>query len=60
AGVIAMESIMAYIQSLRLHFYEFFTKFFEGKGKPFNPILVEVKNAVLRFNIDGFVATFPS
>lgn len=60
AGVIAMESIMAYIQSLRLHFYEFFTKFFEGKGKPFNPILVEVKNVVLRFNIDGFVATFPS
>ncbi len=34
-GIMALEGLIVFIQSLRLHLYEFFTKFFEGNGKPF-------------------------
>jgi V/A-type H+-transporting ATPase subunit I len=36
--VIAFEGLSAGIQALRLNYYEFFTKFFHGTGKLFNPI----------------------
>ena len=36
--VIALEGLSAGIQALRLNYYEFFTKFFHGTGKLFNPI----------------------
>ncbi len=37
--IIAFEAFIVYIQDLRLHLYEFFTKFYQGTGKPFTKIL---------------------
>lgn len=37
-GIIALEGLVVFIQSLRLHFYEFFSKFLQGEGKPYSPV----------------------
>lgn len=37
-GVIALEGLIVYIQDIRLHLYEWFTKFYEGTGQPFTKI----------------------
>ncbi len=58
-GVIALEGMMAYIQTMRLHFYEFFTKFFKGTGKAFKPIILDAENAILTFRIGSFTARLP-
>lgn len=39
--VIAIEGLSAGIQALRLNYYEFFTKFFTGKGLAYKPINIE-------------------
>lgn len=44
-----MNGLGAFVHSLRLHFLEFFTKFYEGGGKPYHPFyatrkITEVKN----------------
>jgi V/A-type H+-transporting ATPase subunit I len=46
--IIAFEAFVVYVQDLRLHIYEFFTKFYRGTGTPFRKILpdrvrVEIK-----------------
>lgn len=38
--VIALEALLAGVQVLRLEFYELFSKFFEGQGRPYKPIRV--------------------
>ncbi|GAB1431482.1 hypothetical protein MASR2M29_01070 [Spirochaetota bacterium] len=38
ALVIALEGLSAGIQSLRLNYYEFFSKYFNGSGKAYRPI----------------------
>ncbi len=35
--VIALEGLIVFIHTLRLHFYEWFSKFYEGSGSPFSP-----------------------
>ncbi len=37
--IIAFEAFVVYVQDLRLHIYEFFTKFYRGTGTPFRKIL---------------------
>ena len=37
-GIMAIEGLIVYIQSLRLHLYEFFTKWYEGGADPFRPV----------------------
>lgn len=37
--IITFEVVYVYIQDLRLHIYEFFTKFYQGTGTPFRKIL---------------------
>ncbi len=37
--VITFEAFVVYVQDLRLHIYEFFTKFYRGSGVPFRKIL---------------------
>lgn len=44
ALVIALEGLSAGIQSLRLNYYEFFTKFFVGDGKEYNPLSLQSKS----------------
>ena len=38
ALVIALEGLSAGIQSLRLNYYEFFSKYYTGKGFAYNPV----------------------
>ena len=39
--IIALEGMVVSIQTIRLEYYEFFSKFFRGGGKPFQPLLEE-------------------
>ncbi len=41
--VIGLEGLLVGIQVLRLEFYEMFSRFFEGNGKPFVPVTVPFK-----------------
>jgi V/A-type H+-transporting ATPase subunit I len=41
--VIALEGLSAGIQSLRLNYYEFFSKYFNGTGKAYRPISLNSK-----------------
>ena len=41
-GIMMIEGLIVYIQSLRLHLYEFFTKWYDGGGKPFKKITPEM------------------
>ncbi len=37
--ITALEALLAGIQGLRLEFYEMFSRFFEGQGRPFSPVV---------------------
>jgi len=37
-----IEGLIVYIQSLRLHLYEFFTKWYDGGSQPFRQIRPEL------------------
>ena len=41
-GVMMMEGLLVYIQALRLHLYEWFTKFYDGSGTSFRKIVPEM------------------
>jgi len=41
-GIMMIEGLIVYIQSLRLHLYEFFTKWYSGGSQPFKPIVPEM------------------
>ncbi|MCI1964840.1 MAG: ATPase [Oscillospiraceae bacterium] len=38
--VMALEGLLVGIQALRLEFYEMFSRFFDGEGRPFMPVVV--------------------
>jgi V/A-type H+-transporting ATPase subunit I len=40
AAAMGLEGLVAAVQALRLEYYEFFGKFFEGGGRPFRPFSV--------------------
>lgn len=40
-GIMMIEGLIVYIQTLRLHLYEYFTKWYEGGATPFNEITPE-------------------
>lgn len=42
--VTAMEGLIVGIQVLRLEYYEMFSRFYKGSGKPFRPFLTKNKN----------------
>jgi V/A-type H+-transporting ATPase subunit I len=46
--IISFEAFIVYVQDLRLHLYEFFTKFYTGTGKPFRKIFPDR----IRFSIE--------
>jgi len=39
--VIALEGLIVLVQTMRLHYYEFFGKFFHHQGHPFKPLSLE-------------------
>lgn len=39
--VIALEGLIVGIQGLRLQFYEMFSRFYEGSGKPYEPVKIK-------------------
>ena len=41
-GIMMIEGLIVYIQSLRLHLYEFFTKWYEGGAQPFKQLVPEM------------------
>jgi V/A-type H+-transporting ATPase subunit I len=43
AIAIALEGVIAAVQALRLEYYEFFSKFFSGAGRPFQPFRLQTK-----------------
>ncbi|GAB4324964.1 MAG: V-type ATP synthase subunit I [Promethearchaeota archaeon] len=49
ALVIVLETMMAMIQDLRLHFYEFFSKFYTGNGVLFSALKLEEKYSKIVF-----------
>lgn len=40
-GIMMIEGLIVYIQSLRLHLYEFFTKWYDGGAEPFRQLVPE-------------------
>ncbi len=40
-GIIALEGLVVSIQTIRLEYYEFFSKFFHGGGEKFTPLTME-------------------
>ena len=40
-GIIALEGLVVSIQTVRLEYYEFFSKFFKGGGERFQPLKIE-------------------
>ena len=50
ALVIALEGLSAGIQSLRLNYYEFFSKYFIGSGKAYAPISLKVRTQEEEFH----------
>jgi len=45
--VICLEGVMVFVQVLRLHYYEFFSKFFHSQGRPFEPLSLKVRRSAL-------------
>ncbi len=41
--IIVMEMFISFIHDLRLHFYEIFSKFYSGRGTPFNPLKISFR-----------------
>ncbi len=41
-GIMMIEGLIVYIQSLRLHLYEFFTKWYDGGSQPFKQLVPEM------------------
>ena len=44
AFVTIVEALLVGIQVLRLNFYELFSRFFQGQGRPYSPVKVSVEN----------------
>ncbi len=47
--IILLEGLIVYIQDMRLHLYEWFTKFYSGEGVPFRKILPDRERVRIRW-----------
>ncbi|MBD3229996.1 MAG: hypothetical protein GF329_17570 [Candidatus Lokiarchaeota archaeon] len=45
--VVIFELLMVLTQDLRLHYYEWFGKFYEGNGRPFSPFSIKEKYGII-------------
>jgi V/A-type H+-transporting ATPase subunit I len=48
--VIIMEALIVFIQTLRLHLYEWFTKFYEGSGRLFQRLVPPTRHVEIAFD----------
>ncbi|MFX1356537.1 MAG: V-type ATPase 116kDa subunit family protein [Promethearchaeota archaeon] len=51
--VILIEGVLVFLNALRLHFYEFFFKFYEGRGTEFIPFILEGKFSSINFEFEA-------
>ncbi|MFX1317385.1 MAG: V-type ATP synthase subunit I [Promethearchaeota archaeon] len=51
--VILLEGVLVFLNALRLHFYEFFFKFFEGSGTEFIPFILKDNFSEIIFKIEA-------
>ena len=49
--VILLEGILVFINAIRLHFYEFFFKFYQGSGTDFFPFYLDDDFSTINFKI---------
>jgi len=49
--VILLEGLLVFINAIRLHFYEFFFKFYQGTGVKYVPFHLNDKNSVVFFKL---------
>ena len=49
--VILLEGILVFINAIRLHFYEFFFKFYKGSGTDFFPFYIDDDYSTINFKI---------
>ena len=49
-GIMMIEGLIVYIQSLRLHLYEFFTKWYDGGAQPFRQVVPEMLYNQFKWN----------
>jgi len=49
--VILLEGILVFINAIRLHFYEFFFKFYQGSGNEFFPFYLDDDYSIIDFKI---------
>ncbi|MDA4130223.1 MAG: hypothetical protein OK457_05595 [Thaumarchaeota archaeon] len=47
--IFAFEGLIVYVQALRLHLYEFFSKFYLGTGTEFRKIIPERKHVIIKW-----------
>jgi hypothetical protein len=50
--VILLEGILVFINTIRLHFYEFFFKFYKGTGTEFFPFYLNNNYSTIKFKVD--------
>gem|GEM_PF-2377172 len=49
--VMAFEALLVFIQSMRLHFYEWMMKFFSGDGRAYSPLSYDGKTVKIRLRL---------
>jgi vacuolar-type H+-ATPase subunit I/STV1 len=50
--VILLEGVLVFINTIRLHFYEFFFKFYKGTGTEFFPFYLNSNYSEVKFRVD--------
>ena len=50
--VILLEGLLAFINNIRLHFYEFFFKFYQGSGTDYFPFYLDSDYSIITFKVE--------
>lgn len=51
--IILLEGVLVFINSLRLHFYEFFSKFYQGDGISYSPFYLKDKYSIIQLQLSS-------
>jgi V/A-type H+-transporting ATPase subunit I len=50
--VILLEGLLVFLNDMRLHFYEFFFKFYQGAGTEFFPFYLDSEYSIITFEVE--------